>query len=90
VGLYFYYARSTALALAALSPGDDASRAEACCWAAALAAELVRRQRPDGSWSNSVVSVREDDPLVATPFAVETLTTCRAILTATPVRVHAE
>jgi squalene-hopene/tetraprenyl-beta-curcumene cyclase len=79
-GLFLYYARSMALALASMPATDDASRAEVRRIASALANELARRQRPDGSWSNPVVSVREDDPLVATPFALEALAACRSIL----------
>jgi len=37
---------------------------------AALAKELLRRQGADGSWVNDAVEVRDDDPLVATPFAL--------------------
>ncbi len=32
--------------------------------------ELERRQRADGSWSNAENLVKEDDPLIATPFAI--------------------
>ena len=42
-----------------------------------LAAELVRRQLPDGSWSNTFTDAREDDPLVATPWAAAALAICR-------------
>jgi hypothetical protein len=35
--------------------------------------ELVRRQRPDGSWRNDCAQVREDDPLLATALAVYAL-----------------
>jgi hypothetical protein len=46
-------------------------------WAEALAEELLVRQRDDGSWANPVDSFREDDPLVATSFAVRALAGCR-------------
>ncbi len=36
--------------------------------AEALADELVRRQRADGTWSNRFTASKEDDPLVATLF----------------------
>jgi squalene-hopene/tetraprenyl-beta-curcumene cyclase len=70
--IYYYYGWSLAGALAgcgaaALTP----------LRAAALAEELLRRQQADGSWVNHAVEVREDDPLVATPFAVGTLAECR-------------
>ena len=59
-GLWFYYA---ALAAPFLAP---AQREE-------LGADLIERQRPDGSWANSEPLVKEDDPLIATPLAVEAL-----------------
>ena len=46
-------------------------------WAAALTAELKKRQRDDGSWANPVELVRENDPLVATANAVCALAKCR-------------
>lgn len=39
-------------------------------WAPGFAAELMRRQRADGSWVSELVAVREDDPIVATSFAL--------------------
>ena len=67
--LYYYYAYSVSRALR--SEGDDLSRREK------LAEALLARQSADGSWSNSAVAVREDDPLVATSFAVLALAACR-------------
>jgi Prenyltransferase and squalene oxidase repeat len=75
--IYYYYASSLAQALAAadadqMAPGSSE----------ALAEELLRRQRPDGSWVNDAFEVREDDPLVATPLAIEALAMCRGTITA--------
>jgi hypothetical protein len=42
-----------------------------------LAAALLARQRADGSWSNPFTDAKEDDPLVATPMALEALRDCR-------------
>jgi squalene-hopene/tetraprenyl-beta-curcumene cyclase len=42
-------------------------------WAAEMAAELLRRQRRDGTWSDRYSASKEDDPLVATPFALGAL-----------------
>jgi Prenyltransferase and squalene oxidase repeat len=61
-GLAFYYAASSTRALQ-LEPGNTITQA------------LERTQRPDGSWSNSENLVKEDDPLIATPFALRALTT---------------
>jgi hypothetical protein len=70
-GVYYYYCWSAAHALAACGPGD------ALGWAEAFADALVRRQRPDGSWVNDAVEVREDDPIVATTLAAGALAVCR-------------
>lgn len=42
-----------------------------------LAQDLLARQQPDGSWRNPAVDVREDDPLIATSFALAALRECR-------------
>ena len=47
-------------------------------WAEELAGEMLRRQHPDGSWTNrGVTDAKEDDPLVATPWAAAALAICR-------------
>ncbi len=76
---YFYWAWTAAHAARHLG-----KRA----WAEALAEELVRRQRLDGSWRNAATEMREDDPLVATPFALAALGLARSLLAAEP-RSHA-
>ena len=40
---------------------------------------LQAEQRPDGSWSNPEDLVKEDDPLIATPFAVRALVNERLV-----------
>ncbi len=62
-GLMFYYSATAARAFAALKadPGP------------ALAEGLRRAQHPDGSWVNPESLVKEDDPLIATPFAIKAL-----------------
>jgi hypothetical protein len=52
--------------------------------AKALAAALIERQKPDGSWINDAVDVREDDPLVATPLAMMALADCQRVLSSDP------
>jgi len=56
-------------------------------WAESLAEELIRRQRPDGSWVNRYTDAKEDDPLVATPWAAAALAICRWALTSTMVTI---
>jgi hypothetical protein len=67
--VYYYYAFSVSRGLR--NEGDGRRRREE------LAEALIDRQGADGSWVNSVVAVREDDPLVATTFAVLALRACR-------------
>lgn len=75
--LYFYYCQSLMQALADTETGPPIERRQ---WAEALADALAARQRSDGSWINSAVDVREDDPLVATSLAVRALAACRQVL----------
>jgi Squalene-hopene cyclase C-terminal domain/Prenyltransferase and squalene oxidase repeat len=67
-GLRFYYAAVSAQVFAA--PNQK------------LAASLEAAQRSDGSWRNAENLVKEDDPLIATGFAVMALT--QAIATTPP------
>jgi len=62
-GLAFYYAAASALAFQALqvNPGS------------AVAMNLRDTQRADGSWANPENLVKEDDPLIATGFAIRAL-----------------
>jgi hypothetical protein len=62
-GLAFYYSAASAEAFRALRSDAGNGVAEA----------LRRTQRRDGSWANSENLVKEDDPLIATPFAVRAL-----------------
>lgn len=68
--VFYYYCWSAARALEAAGVCEVP-------WAGALAQELARRQRPDGSWVNDAVEVREDDPIVATALAAGALAACR-------------
>lgn len=66
--VYFYY---TASVIHAMPKAETAT---------ALAKQLVARQRDDGSWRNPSDLVREDDPIVATCYALRALARCRAVL----------
>jgi hypothetical protein len=67
--VYYYYAASVACAFRdhklELPAGRD--------WAAELSYELAIRQKKDGSWANVVELVRENEPLVATSYAISAL-----------------
>jgi len=62
-GLAFYYSSASTKAFQALKA--DAGRG--------VPEGLRRTQRADGSWANPENLVKEDDPLIATPFAVRAL-----------------
>jgi hypothetical protein len=62
-GLSFYYSSASAQVFRSL--GNEAG--------SGLAEGLKRTQRRDGSWANPENLVKEDDPLIATGFAVRAL-----------------
>ncbi len=76
---YYYWAWSAAHAARHLSGAR---------WAEALARELLRLQDLDGSWRNPASEMREDDPIIATSFAIAALAAARSVITAEP-RSHA-
>lgn len=71
--VYYYYAASVSKALRQLGVTEAGGKD----WAAELTAELVKRQKDDGSWANPVELVRENDPIVATANAVIALANCK-------------
>lgn len=73
--LDFYYTASAALAFRRLRTARPS--AEEGNWAFLLAHRLLEQQKADGSWQNTAVDVREDDPLIATSFAIQALRSCR-------------
>jgi hypothetical protein len=75
-GLAFYYAAASAEAL------HNASQS--------VVEGLKRTQRADGSWANPENLVKEDDPFIATPFAVRALVEGMKPGTATPSPVFAD
>jgi squalene-hopene/tetraprenyl-beta-curcumene cyclase len=74
--LYFYYAASVSRALHTAGVDTPKTSSDPVRWADALAAELARCQRADGSWSNPANSMREDDQILATSWAVTALSLC--------------
>ena len=67
-GLRFYYAACATKALRKLGAARSQS----------VSRSLRSEQTPDGSWSNPEDLVKEDDPLIATPFALRALLNERA------------
>jgi squalene-hopene/tetraprenyl-beta-curcumene cyclase len=74
--VYYYYCRSVTLALVGQQVREIDTAAGKVQWANALAEELLKRQREDGSWANDVMAQRENDPLIATAEAMEALSWC--------------
>ena len=77
---YYYWAWSAAHAFATLHAREIQTRRGRVDWAVALAEELLYRQADDGTWANRYTDAKEDDPLIATPWAAATLAICRAAL----------
>ena len=90
---YYYWAWAVSHAFAALGVRQVPTPRGPTDWATALAEELLSRQRDDGSWANRYSDAKEDDPLVATPWAAAALAICRSSLMGqahgqAPVLVH--
>ena len=81
-GLYYYWAASAARVLSLAGAGTELTSAgrPPVAWAEDLARELVARQNADGSWSNQIVTMREDEPIIATSMALLALTEARSQL----------
>jgi squalene-hopene/tetraprenyl-beta-curcumene cyclase len=76
-GLYYYYHTfAKALDATKLNLVEDA-RGLKHNWRIELATELLRRQRPDGSWINENNRWLEGDPCLVTAYALLTLAYCR-------------
>lgn len=75
---YFYYCASLAQAWRTVGEIGKESPKE---WLGKLADELIARQQADGSWVNPVDTVRENDEVMATGFAMIALGACHPALT---------
>ena len=76
-GLYYYYHLFAKALDAAGQETITDSDGKAHHWRAELAAELARRQQPDGSWINKDSRWMEGDPNLVTGYALLTLSYCR-------------
>ena len=72
--VYYYYAASVARKIHSLGGRDSTLSSRADDLAVALAA----KQNSDGSWTNPIELVRENDPVLATAYAVQALALCRS------------
>jgi hypothetical protein len=72
-GAYYYYLWSFSHAMMESGVRER--------WPEALVGELERRIKSDGSFANTSLDMREDDPLIATSFAVAALGVARFVVT---------
>jgi squalene-hopene/tetraprenyl-beta-curcumene cyclase len=76
-GLYYYYHTATkALDAAGIQQLTDAD-GKKHDWRRDIVAELVKRQRPDGSWVNVDSRWLEGEPALVTGYALLTLSYCK-------------
>ena len=78
---YYYWSWSVAHAFDRLGLKEFEQNGKTVHWAIELAAELLRRQQSDGTWTNTYTDAREDDPLVATSWAAAALAICCKAIT---------
>jgi squalene-hopene/tetraprenyl-beta-curcumene cyclase len=78
---YYYWCWAVAHAFLGLHVREIETANGRVEWGRALAEAVLKRQRPDGSWLNSFTDAKEDDPLVATPWAAAALAICRSSIT---------
>ncbi|MGD0897367.1 MAG: prenyltransferase/squalene oxidase repeat-containing protein [Thermoguttaceae bacterium] len=81
---WYYWTWAASHALLATGRERLETRDGPVAWPEKFAAELLARQRPDGSWANRFTDAKEDDPLVATPWAAAALAIGRAVVTRQP------
>ena len=79
-GTYYYWVWAVSHAFLALDMDKVQTPKGFVDWPAALAEELLLRQRADGSWTNRFTDAKEDDPLIATPWAAAALAIGRTLV----------
>ena len=85
---YYYWAWAAAHAFTRLGIREIERGGRKVRWADELAREVLRRQLPDGTWTNRFTDANEDDPLVSVPWGAAALEICRhTILARTPAEV---
>ncbi len=76
-GLYYYYQLFSKALAATKMPELTDAKGKAHDWRRELAAELIRRQQPNGSWINANRQWLEADPNLVTAYALPALADCR-------------
>jgi squalene-hopene/tetraprenyl-beta-curcumene cyclase len=77
---WYYWTWAAAHAFMALGSRQIDTPRGAVDWPAELSQSLLLRQRSDGAWVNPYTDAKEDDPLVATPWAAAALAICRSVI----------
>lgn len=77
---YYYWCWAVAHAFQGLGLHEIQTPTGKLVWGQALAEELMKRQRPDGSWLNHFTDAKEDDPLLSTSWAASALALSRLSL----------
>ncbi len=75
-GIYFYYLASLADALASYGQVPLTAGAETLDWPRDIVLRLAVLQGEDGAWRNQESVMNEDDPVIATAFALIALSHC--------------
>ncbi len=81
---YYYWTWAASHAFLALGLARLETPAGPVAWPEQFAEQLLARQRADGSWVNRFTDAKEDDPLIATPWAAAALAIGRAMVTRQP------
>ncbi|MFA4985196.1 MAG: prenyltransferase/squalene oxidase repeat-containing protein [Candidatus Brocadiia bacterium] len=79
-GLFYYYRMmSKALSTASVKTLKTATGDKD--WAQEMAAAIIEKQQPDGSWVNTNAAWMESDPILVTAYCVRALSFCRGVIT---------
>jgi hypothetical protein len=81
---YYYWVWAVSHTFLALGMDKVRTPKGSVDWPTALAEELLPRQRADGSWTNRFTDSKEDDPLIATPWACAALAIGQRLTAPTP------
>ncbi len=74
---YYYWTWAASHAFLAVGMRHLETNQGAVDWPEAFAAELLKRQRPDGSWVNSDSRWLEGEPSLVTAYALLALSYCK-------------